>query len=332
MDPLAQGLAGAALAGSCSRDKDETRLAMGVGFLAGLAADLDVFIRSSADPLLRLEFHRQFTHSLVFIPIGSLVVASLLWLFLRHRSSFHRLWMLSALGYGTHGFIDASTSYGTYLFWPFSHVRVAWNNVAIVDPVFSIGVLTLLSIAFFRRKPKWVRFGLAFGFFWLLLGVVQRERAEGVVLELASGRGHEVQRIVVKPSIFNNILWRSTYLADGQIHADAVRLNLLSEPTIREGGSIPLLEPSEIAVSCGKESRAYRDVKRFAHFSDGFVARKPDDPDVIGDFRYALLPNGLDPVWGIRINPAKPNGPISFESFRTLDDATWDAFLDMLFD
>ncbi|SVD24497.1 uncharacterized protein METZ01_LOCUS377351, partial [marine metagenome] len=99
MDPLAQGIAGAALAGSCSREKDEARLAIGVGFLAGLAADLDVFIRSSSDPLLRLEFHRQFTHSLVFIPVGGLFVAAILWPFLRHRVTFLRTWTFATLGY-----------------------------------------------------------------------------------------------------------------------------------------------------------------------------------------------------------------------------------------
>ena len=93
-----------------------------------------------------------------------------------------------------------------------------------------------------------------------------------------------------------------------------------------------MLNFEEFASTCGKDSRAYRDARRFAHFSDGFVARKPGDPDVIGDFRYALLPNGLDPVWGIRLNPEKPDAPISFENYRKVDDATWDAFLDMLFD
>jgi len=332
MDPLAQGLAGAALSASASRDSKETRLAVGVGFLAGLAPDLDVFIRSSADPLLRLEFHRQFTHSLLFIPVGGFLVAGILWLILRRKVSFRRLFAFAALGYGTHGLIDACTSYGTYLLWPFSYVRIAWNNVAIIDPVFSVGVLLLLLVAFIRRNLRTARLALAFGLAWLFVGVVQRERAESVVRELAEGRGHLVERVVVKPSIFNNVLWRSTYLADGGIHADAIRLRLFGEPLLFEGGSVPLLDFDELEASCGKDSRAFRDVKRFTHFSDGFVARKPGDPNVIGDFRYSLLPDGLDPVWGVRINPDKPDGPISFENFRKLDDATWDRFLSMLFD
>jgi inner membrane protein len=332
MDPFAQGLAGAALASTIIRKKEETRVALVVGFLAGLAADLDVFIRSSEDPLLRLEFHRQFTHSLLFIPLGGLLVTLALWPFLRGKINLRRIWTYATLGYGTHGLIDACTSYGTYLLWPFSDIRVAWNNVSIIDPVFSLGVLLFLSIAFFRRKPRLAHYGFAFGIVWLLLGVIQRERAGSVARGVAEGRGHEVERLVVKPTIFNNLLWRSTYLSDESIYADAIRLHLFSEPTIHHGGSVPLLDFDTLASAYGTDSRAYRDTLRFTHFSDGFVARKPSDPNVIGDFRYSLLPNTLDPVWGIRIDPAHPNGSTSFENFRQVDSATWSAFLEMLLD
>ena len=47
-----------------------------VALVASVAPDLDVLIRSSVDPLLFLEFHRQFTHSLVFIPIGAALCAA----------------------------------------------------------------------------------------------------------------------------------------------------------------------------------------------------------------------------------------------------------------
>jgi inner membrane protein len=332
MDPLAQGLAAAVLAGSCARDKEEIRRSLLVGFAAGLLADVDVFIRSSEDPLLRLEFHRQFTHSLLFVPVGGLLLAVLVWPFLRNKTSFRRVWTFAALGYGTHGLLDACTSYGTYLLWPFSDMRVAWHNVAVVDPVFSLAVLVFLVFAFVKRQPKIARRGLAFGLAWLLLGVLQRERAESAALRLAGDRGHAVKRIVVKPTIFNNLLWRSTYLADGAIHADALRLHVFSEPTLYVGGSVPMLDWDELGATYGKSSRAYRDARRFAHFSDGFVAHKLDDHTVIGDFRYALLPHALDPVWGIRLDPLAPDGPIAFENYRKVDAATWNTFLEMLID
>ena len=75
MDPLSQAAIGAAAAQSFSRKADLFRVGV-VGALAGMAPDLDVLIRSSTDPLLQLEYHRQFTHSLIFIPFGAALCAA----------------------------------------------------------------------------------------------------------------------------------------------------------------------------------------------------------------------------------------------------------------
>ena len=63
MDPLSQGTVAAAFAQSSANKNNLLKVAL-VGFLAGLAPDLDVLIQSSTDPILFLEYHRQFSHSL----------------------------------------------------------------------------------------------------------------------------------------------------------------------------------------------------------------------------------------------------------------------------
>ena len=77
MDPVTQGALGAAasvaLLGRRSPVSAPALAAM--GWLGGMAADLDVLIRSSSDPLLAIEYHRHFTHSLAFVPLGGLIVA-----------------------------------------------------------------------------------------------------------------------------------------------------------------------------------------------------------------------------------------------------------------
>ena len=65
MDPLSQAAIGAAAAQSGSK-ASTMRHALWIGALAGMAPDLDVLIQSNTDPLLALEYHRQFTHSLFF--------------------------------------------------------------------------------------------------------------------------------------------------------------------------------------------------------------------------------------------------------------------------
>ena len=73
MDPISQAGLGASLSQSFARDKSKQAYALLIGALSGMAPDLDMFISSAKDPLLFLEYHRQFTHSLIFIPCGALL-------------------------------------------------------------------------------------------------------------------------------------------------------------------------------------------------------------------------------------------------------------------
>ena len=74
MDPISQGLLGGTLAGAFSK-KNNINKAVFCGFIGGLAPDLDVLIKSSSDPLLSIDYHRHFTHSLIFSPIGGFLVS-----------------------------------------------------------------------------------------------------------------------------------------------------------------------------------------------------------------------------------------------------------------
>ncbi|MDA0655633.1 MAG: metal-dependent hydrolase, partial [Proteobacteria bacterium] len=77
MDPFTQGLIGASLPQAIAPNRRLLLWASCFGFVAGLLPDLDVLIRSSSDPLLFLEYHRQFSHAIVFIPVGGLVCAAI---------------------------------------------------------------------------------------------------------------------------------------------------------------------------------------------------------------------------------------------------------------
>src|SRR5262245_54624375 len=124
MDSITQGVLGAAVAQSIM----SRRLPRGaglIGAIGGMAADLDILIRSSNDPTLAWLFHRHFTHSLFFIPIGGLIAAIPFLLMDRFKGFKREVVMASMIGYATHAPLDIFTSYGTQLFWPFSNYRVA---------------------------------------------------------------------------------------------------------------------------------------------------------------------------------------------------------------
>jgi len=328
MDPLTHGLVGAAAAQSLA-DQEKIRPAACTGFMAAMLADLDYFIHNPSDPLLNIEIHRQFTHSLVFIPVGALIAAGLLWWIMRKYMSFRELYIYSLVSYGTAGLMDAFTSYGTMLLWPFLDTRYAWNLISVVDPVFTTVLLVIVGLSIYYRHVPYAWIGWAWIVIYLSLGFVQRERAASAALILADQRGHTIERIVIKPTIGNIILWRSTYEYDEHFYADGIRAGLFSGRKIYEGESAPRIYPEE-SYDDYMATIMYYDIMRFSRLSEEYLIRHPDKPDILGDARYSMLPTSLTPLWGIKADTENTDEHVEFLYFRDSGQEVREAFLDML--
>ncbi len=327
MDLLTHGLVGAALAQS-GAPREETRIAAGVGFLAGMLADADALISSASDPLLVLEYHRHFTHSLSFIPIGALIAAAVLWPFMRRRLRFARLYLYALLGYALAGALDACTSYGTHLLWPFSDARHALSIIAVVDPLITLAIGIPLAVGVIRRRPVAARVGLGLAVCYLGLGLVQHERAESAALARARERGHEARQALVKPTLANLVLWRSTYVEGGRIYADGVRV--ASGTRVYQGESAALFDPARDMRWAPPGSPARGQIERFGKLSDGYLARHPRRPGMVGDARYAMLPTSVEPLWGIAFGSERPDAKAELVIDRASTPEARRRFLQML--
>ena len=320
MDLLTQGLVGSAVAQSFCRPKAQYRVAF-YGAIAGMAPDLDALIGSSADPLLNLDYHRHFSHSLAFIPLGAFIVALSIWLVSRRRFEFREIWMACLLGYATHGFLDACTSYGTHLWWPFALDRVSWNLVSIIDPLFSLPLLVLTVWGAWRSRVRFPRAAAIFCACYLLFALAQHRQAESAQQTLIAQRDHTSVRQVVKPSIGNVFLHRSVYLHDGVYHADAIHVVPGLTAKIYRGGKVNAFEAAKPS----------KDVVRFNRLSNGFLCHHPEAEDVIGDIRYGMLPISTVPLWGIKTNALNSEFPAEFVKFRSLGEKDISQFYRMLF-
>lgn len=344
MDPISQASLGASLSQSFANDKSKQFSAMVIGALAGMAPDLDVFIRSATDPILFLEFHRQFTHSLIFIPFGALL-CSLVFYPLMHsgwvrdkwpaaKLSFAQTYLFAFLGYATHGLLDACTSYGTQLFWPFSNERFAWNIVSIIDPLFTLPVIFFISLAVYRKNVRYARIAFAYAVLFLSLGVVQYQRAEQAVTALALQRGHQIERVHLKPSFANRHLWKMIYEYDGRYYVDAVKL--LWNTTYITGTSIQKLNVKRDFPWLPEDSQQAKDIERFRWFSDGFLAVSTRNPNMIMDVRYSFLPNKINPMWGVELSKQQieignVDAYADYQMIRNMDQNTGKAYFEMLF-
>ncbi len=344
MDPLSQAVLGASLSQAFADSKTKQRSALVIGAIAGMAADLDVFIHSANDPLLFLEFHRQFTHSLLFIPFGALLCTVFFYLIVQSNGfkkkwpttnlSFSQIYLFSFLGYATHGLLDACTSYGTQLFWPFSSTRIAWNIVSIIDPFFTLPLLALIIISVYRHNANYARFAFAYAVIFLSLGLIQNNRAEIAVQQLAKQRGHSMQRMLVKPTFANRHVWKTIYEFDGRYYVDAVKL--LRNTEIITGTAIQKLNIKRDLPWLPESSQQAKDIERFRWFSDDYLAISGNDATFIMDVRYSFVPNQIKWIWGIKINKTTNetgdlNPHVEYVIHSKPDKATTKQFLDLVF-
>ncbi len=330
MDPITQGALGAAAAQLLLQKRLGQRAWL-YGALGGMAADLDIFIRSAEDPLIAWTYHRHFTHSLAFVPVGGVACGLVLGI----RKAKHRRTLIVAattLGYATHAVLDAFTSYGTQLWWPFANTRVAWNWIGIVDPFFTIPLCVGVSVAALkdRLRPLWI------SIIWCALymgwGGVQHARARAYAEQLAASRGHAVDKVQAFPGVVTNVLWRTLYLSDGRIYVDAVHVPWWGEPTSTAGGSVASISVADHARLAQGEEVVEEGLALFHWFADGWVAADPDQPGVYGDLRYGRGLASRSSMWGLRVEPNTEEplsvwqSPPGGDALRRMVDVWFDGF------
>ena len=107
---------------------------------------------------------------LAFAPLGALMVAGFMWLWLRKKLSPKYIYVFCLAGIGMHGVLDSMTNYGTHLFWPFSNQRESWSIISIIDPIFTLTLLAFLICAVRARARHYAIIGAIFAMsYWSLV-------------------------------------------------------------------------------------------------------------------------------------------------------------------
>jgi inner membrane protein len=256
----------------------------------------------------------------------------LLWPFVRRHLSAKRLYLFCLAGYSMSGVLDACTSYGTHLFWPFLDQRVALNIISIIDPVFTLILLVTLLTGLRLGHRQVAYAGLALCMMYLAIGFVQLQRAEQVAEALREKRGHVAMQSMVKPTLANLVLWRSVYIHADRIVVDAIRVGMFDTGKVIEGESVARFSLDKDLPQLDGSSVLYADILRFQSFSDGYVAIDPMQANVLGDIRYSMLPVSARPLWGIVIDRDRPQVHADYRFFRDSSQAVRETFINLLFD
>jgi inner membrane protein len=193
MDPPTHALLGATI----GRTFFGRRLGPGAawcGAVGSLLPDADLIAIPFAGPLGEWRYHRGLTHALCFGPIVGTAVGAWWW----RRSGERWLWVaLFVVALVVHPLLDALTSYGTQLLWPFSHHRFALDAVAIVDLLYTAPLLLAVMLAAWLGPGGSRAFGavaLAVTTAYLFYGLWLNGRgaAEARAQLAAEGAGHAV--------------------------------------------------------------------------------------------------------------------------------------------
>lgn len=316
MDPLSHAVIAASAAARPAAAASTLPSRLLAAGLAALVPDLDVLIRSSTDPLLTLEYHRQFTHALAFVPFGALVCALLVFRIVRGKLGFGQTYVACLVGYATHPLLDAFTTYGTELLWPFSDVRIAWSTIAVADFLFTGPVVLLVALAVAKRRARYAQFAAIWAALYLAFGGLQAARATGAGAALAASRGNVPARLEAIPALFSSlVLWKIVYEHDGRYYVDAVRTGFATSSM--PGESAAKLDVARHFPWLDSTDQQALDVERFRRVAGDLLAVREEAPNRVVDLRYSLVPNEISGFWAIVLDSsAAPDAHVGFVATR----------------
>ncbi|MEM1010752.1 MAG: metal-dependent hydrolase [Planctomycetota bacterium] len=296
MDPISQGVVGAIVTHAAVGHRLPRAAAL-VGMLAGMAPDLDIFFPTFGDVTADWYWHRGPTHAIAYIPLGALIVWAVMLIFPFARKHKGATYLAALVGTATHGLLDALTSYGTMLLWPFADTRVAWDIMPIIDPIFTVTLVLVTIVAVIRKRWTWSVGGSVFMVAYLGFALGQHTRAFDAARTLAESRGHDGDRLRVLPAPTALSLYRAIYEHDGQLHVDAVFTPyFFGESRVLEGTSAAIMRPGDLSLDAEQQ----RHFDRFRWFSqDTLVQPSYAEPRRLGDGRYSSEAAGFNPLWGL---------------------------------
>lgn len=209
MDSLTQIILGAAV-GEAVLGKKIGNKAMLYGAIAGTIPDFDVFASYFTDTVTALSIHRGFTHSIVF----SILFAPIFgWLVSRYEAykNFKSWSWLFFWVFVTHPILDAHTTWGTQLFWPFD-IRLAFKTIFVIDPLYTLPFLVFLMLAMkqnrtSKKRPFYNKIGLLVSSSYLVLTFLLKGIAFNQFQSALKTQGIAYLELDTRPSPLNTILW-----------------------------------------------------------------------------------------------------------------------------
>lgn len=310
MDSLTQIVLGAAV-GEAILGKKVGNKAMLYGAIAGTIPDLDVLARYFVDTVTATEWHRGFSHSIFFSILFAPIFGWLIWKLNPKSNADWKDWSrLMFWGLFTHPVLDAFTTWGTQLFWPFK-TRLAFQNIFVIDPLYTLPFLIFLVLAMFQKRtsPKrrrLNRLGLIISSVYLVTTLLLKGIAFKQFSNALAAQGLAYEEMDIRPAPFSTVLWtaniavKDAYLIGNYSFFDTKPIQFTSYPKNRQllgdlkknDKVLRLIEIAEGWYTVSKENgKLFFNDLRF-----GLLSLKKDEKRFAFSYELVKTSNGLKVV------------------------------------
>lgn len=289
MDSITHVVAGAAI-GELMLGKKIGKKAMLWGALAASAPDIDALLYLFTDDVDSLMLHRGLSHSILAAFVASPLLA---WLFSQRvpAVSFKQWNFFFLLQILLHNALDTATIYGTGLIVPFSEHRYSWDNIFVLDPLFTLPMLFAFVALLIikpgnRSRSVWASAGLILSTLYFSMTFFNKSLVESVFLNTLKEKGIEYGDHFTAPVILNNFLWNTVAATDSGYYVG--HYSLFDKNRMVELHFIPR---NEELLGNFINSKKVAKLKRF---SQGFYCVTYDDHGVwFNDMRFGQI-NGWE--------------------------------------
>lgn len=233
------------------------------------------------------------------------------------KATFGQWYWLFFLAFFTHWLLDCFTAFGTQIFQPFSNYRVAFNNISVVDPLYTVPFLVCMIIVSTisrnsRRRAivNWI--GIGISSLYMLLTIVNKCYVDQVFDKALEHRHIDAIRSRSTPTIFNNLLWACVAEDKGNYYVGQYSI-FDSDPNLHYLNVFPKNDSIRLLLGTNPEYQTLE------WFSDGYLASFPTDSVIyLVDLRYGGMTDTLrdqrDLVFNFKAK--KENGVYTFTENR----------------
>lgn len=213
---------------------------------------------------------------------------------LEHIDTTYKEWYwLFFLALFTHILLDCFTAYGTQVFMPFSDLRVGFNNIAIVDPIYTIPFLICVIIVSTLKRATWKRrffnlLGIGISSLYMLLTLANKLYVDNVFDQALQNRQLPVSRCHCSPTILNNVLWSCVAEADNAFYLGRYSI-FDSDPNLHYLNTISKND------SIHQMLKDHEDYHTLQWFSRGYLAAFPQDSvTILSDIRFGGMSDTIN--------------------------------------